>query len=191
MVKHTKHPHLFVAVPLPDNIKSVLAAWSTAWRNRWPFSKWVHPADYHITLHFLGGCSQGDGAKIKQQLAQTMPSLAPFSIEIDHLGFFGQQDKPRILWAGVRGEVDALQRLRDGVVTELEPLGFPTEKRPYRPHITMAKKYKRNDFPADQLTAIPISQPKRSLRWEVDHFVLYQTHLDRAPMYEVIERYSL
>lgn len=187
-MKQTKHPHFFAAVPLPDNIQSVLAERSLEWRERWPFRKWVHSADYHITLHFLGGCSPALVTQVKDRLTQITGS--PFTIETDYLGFFGQRHKPRILWAGISGEVARLHRLRDDVVAALEPFGFPAERRPYRPHITLAKNYQGNHFPAEQLASVPFSQTP-PLRWEVKQFVLYQTHLARTPMYEIVGRYAL
>lgn len=189
-MNQTNHPHLFIAVPLPEDITSMLAAWSTEWRDRLPFRKWVHPADYHITLHFLGGCTPLQAERIKEQIAQTEIHLKPFTLQINQLGFFGQSRKPRILWAGVSGDLHALQHLRETVVSALEPLGFPGENRPYRPHITLAKNYQRDDFPADQLELFHIPETTQNV-WQVQEFVLYQTHLGQIPMYEAIRQYAL
>ena len=183
-----RHPHIFVAVPLPDKMKSVLSESSQGLRKHWQFRKWVDPADYHITLQFLGGCPPEQVEAVKQQLSQAVLHIKPFIISIDRLGFFGQRRRPRILWAGISGDLPTLRRLQQNVVAVLEPLGFAKENRPYRPHITLAKKYQRNDFPFDRLESFQLTVDKETT-WQVREIVLYQTHLGQSPMYEVLKRY--
>lgn len=188
-MKRTNHPHLFAAVPLPDRIKSVLSEWSDELREHWSFHKWVYPSDYHITLQFLGGCSPEQTVQIKQRLSQAVTGQQPFALSVNGLGYFGQPHKPRILWAGVSGDRRDLGQLQQKVAAQLESIGFPQENRPYRPHITLAKKYRQNDFSADRLGSFRLPQGKETA-WQVREFALYQTRLGEIPMYEPLETYS-
>jgi 2'-5' RNA ligase len=43
-----------------------------------------------------------------------------------------------VLWVGVDAE-PALELLQDRVERHFAPLGFPTEARPFRPHLTLAR----------------------------------------------------
>jgi 2'-5' RNA ligase len=58
--------------------------------------------------------------------------------------------RPRVLWVGIKGEVDKLvgwqQRLDNG----LGPLGFAREARPFTPHLTLAR-LRENCSPGDSL----------------------------------------
>ena len=183
-------PHFFIAVPLPNKVKSVLAEWSETLRKHWQFGKWVHPSDYHITLRFLGSCPTEKVEQVKEHLSRSLPPAKPFTLNIGGLHIFGQPQRPRILWADVGGEKDALQRLQHHVSISLETIGFPREQRPYRPHITLAKRYQKNDFPYKRLAMYNLPETK-PIDWPVREMVLYQTHLGKIPMYESVRKYAL
>ncbi|PTX60283.1 2'-5' RNA ligase [Melghirimyces profundicolus] len=181
---------LFIALPLPGEQKELLAHWSGLLSERWPFKKWVHPSDYHITVQFLGPCTFRQRRKVKNALKELAPGLEPFRLRIDGIGHFGVKTRPRILWAGVDGELNALHHLHDVVIDAVESLGFEREKRPYRPHITLAKKYKYNDFPYESMNRVFSPDPDRC-EWTVRELILYETHIYRSPMYHPLAAFRL
>ncbi|MFC4076325.1 RNA 2',3'-cyclic phosphodiesterase [Salinithrix halophila] len=181
---------LFIAIPLPDRQRSVLSCWSEVMQERWPFQTWVHPSDYHITVQFLGACTFRQAREVKRELKHVMTEQEPFRLAIRKLGIFGVPTRPRVLWAGLGGDLDCLQALYDTVINRVEPLGFEKEKRAYKPHITLAKKYKRNDFPQEELPSL-FSCGEEDLSWTVDEMVLYQTHLYQSPMYQPLAQFDM
>lgn len=186
-MRTANNPHLFVAIPVPTPIQSVLAEWADALRLRLPFRKWVHPADYHLTLKFLGRCSSEQKANIEHALRH-LDLPEPFTLSVDRLGYFGRPENPRVLWAGVTGDLRPLNHLQRRVAEQMDCLGFLKESRPYRPHVTLAKKFEGHAFPAASLGRLQLPS-KKPLTWQVDHIVLYQTHLARVPMYETVSVY--
>ncbi|MFD6439698.1 2'-5' RNA ligase family protein, partial [Peribacillus sp. NPDC060186] len=46
--------HFFFALVLPDDIKTYLNDVTEQIKSEFPFKKWLHQADYHITMAFLG-----------------------------------------------------------------------------------------------------------------------------------------
>jgi 2'-5' RNA ligase len=46
--------------------------------------------------------------------------------------------RPRVFWAGITAE-PPLELLQHAVERELAPLGFPTEARAFRPHVTLGR----------------------------------------------------
>ena len=44
-----------------------------------------------------------------------------------------------MLWVGIEGDVGPLMRLQADVDAALGALGFPTEPRPFHPHLTLAR----------------------------------------------------
>src|SRR5207244_4699997 len=57
------------------------------------------------------------------------------------LGGFGvcpDFGRPRVVWVGIAPE-PALEILQHRVEQEFAPLGFPTEARPFRPHLTLGR----------------------------------------------------
>lgn len=176
----------FTAVALPDAVKRRLAEWCGAKQKEYPFRRWVHPEDYHITLKYLGACSPQTLDAVKQQLASTVPFEEPFKLSIGELGFFGRSDFPRILWAGVQGDVTSLHHLQKTVERGMEKAGFPEENRPYRPHITLAKHFQGEQLNMDAMVfSLDVSL------WQVSSVVLYRTELGRQPMYVKEAVYSL
>jgi 2'-5' RNA ligase len=45
----------------------------------------------------------------------------------------------RVIWVGLAGDVGALASLTHRVEREIEPLGYPREKRAFFPHLTLAR----------------------------------------------------
>ncbi|SFJ70867.1 RNA 2',3'-cyclic phosphodiesterase [Thermoflavimicrobium dichotomicum] len=176
---------IFVAVPLPSGSKEQLAGQVEQWKQAFPFQKWVDPEDYHITLFFLGNCTEGKIDQVVSALEKVVSTIRPFSLSFSHLGTFGNKNQPRIFWMGMEGDLSQLQMLQQRVVQTLEPIGFRAEDRPYRPHITLARKCKDSAF---SLPAFPANLKQT---WIVDRIVLYETKLGMTPMYHVLKTYPL
>ena len=51
---------------------------------------------------------------------------------------FPDFSRPRVLWVGIAPE-PGLEILQHRVEQEFAPLGFPTEGRPFRPHVTLGR----------------------------------------------------
>jgi RNA 2',3'-cyclic 3'-phosphodiesterase len=111
-------------------------------------------------------------------------------LEINKLGIFGKLDSPRIFWGDTK-ESNELQVVRRKVFTACLDAGFQLETRPFKPHITLARKW-AGDKPF-QKTLLDVwndLQPE-PLLFKVNEVVLYQTHLDKTPKYEEITIYKL
>lgn len=106
---------------------------------------WPQPADglrparedqLHLTLHFL---DEVDDTRL-HTLHKAVAAVAfqPFPLTICGVGRFPLKGKPSVLWAGVETSEPLLQ-LHADLAEALEAADFPTEHRPYRPHITIAR----------------------------------------------------
>jgi 2'-5' RNA ligase len=173
-VKPGTQRRLFFALWPDDEVRHELLHWQT--HNLPPSVRWQHRADLHMTLHFLGLV---DHARIPA-LKALGESVAPaaFSIVIDRIGHW---PKPRVLWAGptsVPGDLTDLHaRLDDG----LRKLGFNTETRSYRPHLTLARHI------ADDHGLRPL----RPLTWLVRELALVESRPGNAPHYHPLARWPL
>jgi 2'-5' RNA ligase len=176
----------FVALPLPASLRDQLGEWIEATKKVLPFRKWIHPQDIHITLQFLGSTSQEQLELIILALKKLSEKQAPFELSIDGLGTFGKSEQPRIFWAGVGGQLEELQHLQKKVTTDLTPIGFPPEDRPYKPHITLARKYASADFDRYSLT----TRAMGNVNWTADRIVLYESITGQEPMYHEVSTFS-
>ncbi|SEP14127.1 RNA 2',3'-cyclic phosphodiesterase [Paenibacillus sp. OV219] len=188
---HASSMRLFVAVPLPSEIKQVISTWSSILQQQpqFQFRKWVYPEDLHITLQFLGDTRSDRIPYIIDGLRTAVTEITPFQICIESLGTFGRPNFPSVLWSAIGGEVNQLRFLQEQVVSKLSPLGFAPEERPYHPHLTLARKY-NSEVPLSPSTLTlhqePSSAEGKPLQWLSDSIVLYATHMHEQPMYEAV-----
>ena len=183
--------HYFLALALPPETKELLFKWRKMLDPRLPFKSWVHPEDLHITLAFLGGqASFKQLTSIKKEMPEIAKEHQHFTLQLNGLGTFGKSDSPRILWAGVE-ESEPLTALQKDIYQACTDLGFSLDKRKFTPHITMARKWKsETPFSTNDLNEIVQPKEDQSL-FKAEHFVLYQTHLNRTPKYQPLSIFSL
>ncbi|MEK4442831.1 MULTISPECIES: RNA 2',3'-cyclic phosphodiesterase [Niallia] len=183
----TTIPHYFIGIKPDVQVINEIEKIQKELQLKFPFKKWVHPLDYHITLAFLGNASDEQKKKLHVLLNQSSPLSTNFQIHIDHLGVFGQRQNPRIFWAGMKEE-QKLVELRNQVFAVSSKAGFQLETRPFHPHLTLARKWKEDTiFSERELNEF--SMPKNFIS-NVDSIHLFQTHMDKIPKYEIINSYS-
>ena len=95
----------------------------------------MDPADYHITLRFVGDVELG----VAHDIAETLDEIRrpPVAVRFDGLSWFGG-DKPRALVARVRPD-PALVDLQAEQERRMRRIGLPPETRNYAPHVTLAR----------------------------------------------------
>ncbi|WML25264.1 RNA 2',3'-cyclic phosphodiesterase [Neobacillus sp. OS1-33] len=182
--------HFFFAVRIPEQTKLRMQEHIEKIKERIPFSRWVHYQDLHITLAFLGSAPPDKLKQAENQVQEALKDVQTFTLKINKLGFFGNVDSPRVFWADTE-ESKNLQSIRNKVFSACEEAGFQLETRPFRPHITLARKWKgEQPFQPELLGLWEEFQPV-PLSFEAVEVVIYQTHLDKTPKYEAIKIYPL
>lgn len=180
---------LFVAVPIPSEIKLAVNDWMDEIKPQLPFRKWVHHEDLHITLQFLGD-TLSDRVSLITHTLQEISSLSnPLRLRVESLGLFGRPIHPSVLWAGVGGDLTGLHSLQQQVARALRPLGFIPEERAFHPHLTLARNYTgTTPFDRHMLSDFPIPSSHQDdlLAWKSQEITLYRSHLNKRPMYETI-----
>ena len=130
----------FVAIELSDDAKRALAALIQSLRSRRIDGlRLVRPEGIHLTLKFLGNIDASRVPRIAAALATASARHAPFRLTLTAPGFFPNADRARVLWIGVGGELRPLIDLQRDVDQTLAALGFAAEKRPFNPHLTIAR----------------------------------------------------
>ncbi len=132
---------LFIAIELPPHILDHISAIQDWLRERVPprTVRWVAPQGIHLTLKFLGDVPVRQQEALQEALAQAVRGHAPFQLAAGGMGCFPNPRRPRVAWVGVHENPEALQRLRDAVEAQIAPLGYPTEARPFHPHLTLGR----------------------------------------------------
>jgi 2'-5' RNA ligase len=145
-------PRLFTALEVPAEIASAL----TLHRGGLVGARWIEPADYHITLRFLGDVDRRTANEVDAYLGDL--GSYPFEVTLDALDSFGG-DKPRAVFARVQPS-PKLMELQGDLERMLRRLGLPAEPRKFVPHVTLARL--RDTSPVDVahfLSMHPIVRP--------------------------------
>lgn len=145
-------PRLFVALEIPADVASQLALH----RGGIVGARWIEPADYHITLRFLGDVDRRMANAVDDLLGDL--SNYPFTVTLDALDSFGG-DKPRAVFARVQPNRQ-LTELQGDIERQIRRLGLPAEGRKFVPHVTLARL--RDASPVDvahYLSLHPIVRP--------------------------------
>ncbi len=133
----------FIAIELPIEIKDALAAAQHELQRADAGAargvRWVAPGSIHLTLKFLGDTPTDKVEAIRQAIVQAAGNMAPIALRLGGVGCFPNPRQPRVLWVGLEGDLAALSRLQAAIESTVSPLGFPSEKRPFSPHLTLGR----------------------------------------------------
>ncbi len=165
----------FVAVDLETQTVQKIAAAIVQFCPRIPGIRWLPPANFHLTLKFLGDIEEAKVAPIAAALERELYPFSCFTINAKGLGVFPDLKRPRILWVGlVGGELNALAST---VEKALVPFGFAAEKRAFTPHLTIGRWRQFNGLPKELGDEIEKWQGHDFGRSNVGEVVLFQSVL--------------
>ena len=98
---------------------------------------WTRLDNLHITTQFIGEWPEERLDEIKQALAG-VPARGAIDIAVKGIGWFPNDRRPRVFWAGIEGG-DALRALARDTGQALAQIGVPLEEREFSPHLTLAR----------------------------------------------------
>ena len=150
---------LFVAVELHADVNAQLSRALEALRPCHGY-RWVKCVQLHVTCKFLG---EVDAARVvlpRGDLAVALRAIEVPALQLGvrGLGQFPPRGRPRVVWAGLSGDVAALEALAERVDRACAALDFPREDRPFRAHVTLARvndDARPGPLPAVSLEAAP------------------------------------
>lgn len=190
---------LFLAIPLPEpaielvgEIIQILA------KEAWPV-RWVAAHTTHLTLHFLGDTEPERAELLRLALGTTVARHSTFTLQTGELGVFPNEQQPRVIWLGLRGQTRGLTRLHADLAAALTELDFPVEQRPLAPHVTLGR---LREPPAPEVAAAirrQLSSPalrervaRGAVSIPVHEVVLVRSFLERSgARHEPVARYPL
>ena len=163
---------LFVALmPPTDVLADVDAALGPA-RDLQRDLRWIPVERWHLTIAFYGEVPDeslpGVSDMVERKLSRR-PEPGPMELSFAGAGQFAR----RALWIGVDGDVDRLRAVARSV---------STDRRPYRPHLTVARLRGGQDA---SLAAEALSSYVGP-RWRADIVRLVRSFLGPKPRYETV-----
>jgi RNA 2',3'-cyclic 3'-phosphodiesterase len=182
---------LFLGIDVGTEARRALALAIETLRRRAPNAKWVPPENLHATLAFLGGIEDQRLEALRSAIQEVASRHPAVRLRLAGGGAFGTKKRPRVLFAALEGDVEPLARAHADLETAMQPFGYQPEKRPYHPHVTLA----RARDPRGDAALAGCVEPLGALepvRVHVREIVLYQSRLSRSgARYEALHRAPL
>jgi 2'-5' RNA ligase len=129
---------VFVALNLPEATRQALWRAAAPLRDLGLPVRWARPDGVHLTLKFLGEVPEQRDAELRAALTRAVQGARALPLALGGFGAFPDFQRPRVVWAGVAPD-PALELLQHRVEEAFAPLGFPTEARPFHPHLTLGR----------------------------------------------------
>ncbi|HEX8906635.1 MAG TPA: RNA 2',3'-cyclic phosphodiesterase [Longimicrobiaceae bacterium] len=166
---------LFIGIPFPAELRDGLEAYLRATFGQRMPGRAVPPANWHITLRFLGDTDAERHGTLVEALRAMEPG-PPFALSLDRLGAFPRESRATVLWIGAGQGADELRALAARVESVAVAAGFEPEPKSFSPHLTLS----RINPPADLRRAIDSAGPFGGMMM-VDSVVLFRSHLGGGP----------
>lgn len=140
----------------------------------------------HLTLVFLGDVAEERLPAVETALERAAADARrdaadPLRLRFAGGGRFGR-GRFTVLWAGVDGDLAGLHALHNTVRRELRRARVPSDYRPYRPHLTLAR-------PGDRMSREAVDADRAALHdylgptWPVTEIVLVRSQLGPRPQH--------
>ena len=172
----------FIAIELPDELKLRLSQLQAQLKSGEPSRvKWVDPYGVHLTLKFLGNVAVNRLDDVTGAMKAAARGISPLRLEVNEIGVFPNLRRVQVAWVGISGEVDKLGQLQQRIESNLAPLGFTAESRPFTAHLTLARLRDQASLTERQRFGQLIASTKfeASFTFEVDSISLMRSQLTR------------
>lgn len=155
-----------------------------------PAVRWVGVNKLHLTLKFIGDTSAFQVNEIKKVLGEMAMQYPPFTFRLEGLGFFKNKGLPRVLFANIH-EKGVLEQLAVEMETRLTELGFEPERRPFKPHLTLARiKFLKNRDAFFRVVESNKNRVQQEVR--INEIIFFQSILKPSgPVYRALEVFDL
>ncbi len=139
IMNHKKKIRAFIAISLSADTVLFLRKIQAEIKRKIPLAVYSRPDTIHITLKFIGDIQNDDIGKIVEIMQQTVADNDSFSLLTGGIGVFPSVKRARVVWAGIKGETDSLEKVHSDLETKFCIAGFEKEKKRFSPHITLAR----------------------------------------------------
>jgi RNA 2',3'-cyclic 3'-phosphodiesterase len=175
-----QHVRAFVAVHLPARIREKLQATQKELESAIPEDalRWAPFEQLHLTLEFLGNVAIERLSELENALRGIAASHRALELSCDEVGAFSSVRNPRVIWVGIKGDLEALLPLQSDVRKAVQPWIAEEETRAYRPHVTLGRVRPINRRDLRKVSDAIASVTERAFgSWKVGGFMLMQSKL--------------
>jgi len=129
----------FLAIELPDDLRSGLAQVQEELKRSRADVRWVAPGNIHLTLKFFGNVPDDEIETLAQAAREAAAETAPLQLKATGVGAFPSPTAPRVVWLGLGGDMVPLTQIFYRLEKAFAALGYPPEGRAFNPHLTLGR----------------------------------------------------
>lgn len=130
----------FIALEFDNDLKRKLYSIQENLKKEIIKGSWVSYDNFHLTLKFLGNIDRETVVDIDKVLKNISENYNGIQLSLYKLGYFKGNKNIRVLWVGTKGDIKLLDSLNKDLENQMESLNFKKETRPFKPHITIARR---------------------------------------------------
>lgn len=131
----------FIAFDINKSVKEKLSQTQAKIKKYATKGTWVKEENFHCTLKFLGNIDEKKAYNIGNILNKISQEYSQMTINLNSVGYFNKKkEQYGVIWVGLGGEIEKLNEIYDIINDSMYDLGFPKEKRPFTPHITLGRR---------------------------------------------------
>lgn len=180
---------LFAAIDLPEPARHDLAEAVAAAGLPNRKLRVADTEQWHITTAFFGEVGEQTLAELTERLERAASRTPALTLSIARAGTFpADPSQARVLWAGVEGDVELLNRLAERCTAAGRRCGLPMERGRYRPHLTIGRS---RGGPADLNAEAGALADYRGREWRATALYLIRSTLGAEVKHEVAATFPL
>jgi len=142
----------------------------------------VSAAQRHLTLRFFDELPDDRVEDVRAAAGAAAACVPSFDLELTGVGCFPPRGPAKVLWIGCGAGRETLVGLGEAVSRALESRGFPRDRRPLSPHLTLARARNRHGSSAVAAAVRGDAADPRPLgRVRVDRLLLVHSTLGSGP----------
>jgi 2'-5' RNA ligase len=151
---------------------------------------WTNPDNLHLTLAFLGDTEENMIKVVGSMLKDRCGGSGKFLLTLSGTGVFKNLSDPRVLFTGVEPS-EEMTKLYYSIIDGLNETGVQIEKRPFKPHLTLARiKFIRDRSALEKL--IEKNNDADIQMVSVEEVVIYESILlPTGPLYKPVATVKL
>ena len=161
---------LFIAIPLPTDVRRAAAAAQADLIVRGAKGRFVPRGNFHITLHFIG--ESDDLAGAVTAIREACRDIRPFVLRLREYGGFGGKNG-RTGYLGVTCDTGELDRLYESLESALWEQGFQRNRGRLSPHVTLGRNVTEDES---------FLSPLGNVAFTADSVVLYESRNEGGRM---------
>lgn len=155
--------------------------------------KWISPEQMHGTVKFFGEVEEDLLlGRVSEIIEKELKHQSPIVLVGQGVGVFPNWRYPKILWAGLSGDAEAMISLHTRLEEAFDEFGFVKDKRKFRLHLTLGRAKSPLKGGTGVVSLVEKMTEKTFGKVTIDSLTLYKSDLTpEGPIYTVLKNFPL